>query len=59
MKVFYCGLCRKENRVAMIRPYFRKHLKEEHGVKNELFNWTGIKDDNKKTRKRYIIEVEL
>lgn len=66
VKVFFCGLCKKEKRRAMTRHGLRHHLTEEHGIKNEKFNgedvsgklrkqkWVIIKDfdDVVKERKR-------
>ena len=40
IKLFYCGLCKERERKAMTRPALRKHLKKEHGIKNNITNAT-------------------
>jgi len=58
IKKFKCGLCKEEKRFWMTKKNLRKHLKSEHGVKNNLIN--KIDPTNKKIigYYNYVIEEE-
>lgn len=58
MKIFYCGLCKKEKRKAMIRSVLRKHLREEHGIRKEITN-SGYDKDSGYLKNRWWIEVKI
>ena len=57
IKIFKCGLCKEEKRVAMARKGLRQHLKEEHRILKEIFNSKGISGKKKDFHKqRWVIE---
>jgi len=58
---YQCGLCKENERIKMTRRSLRKHLKEVHSHKNELFNNHDIlkaRNGIKKAKHSYIISQE-
>ena len=44
IKLFYCGLCKEQKRKPMIRENLRKHLREDHGIRSNITNFSISKD---------------
>jgi len=54
IKIFRCGLCKKENRRDMTRKGLREHLKKEHRIMSEIKNRSG--KGKKKIKQNWWIE---
>ena len=62
MKKYICGLCRKRKKsIDFIsdREGLRKHLREEHFIKNNIANVSIDRHEGNKTKKDYWIVEAL